>query len=112
MSTTRKRRPRSSGSSFQQTVGGGGPQHVDAARVSSLPVWHWRTFPVYFAFAVGGFLGLYMGVLVQAANNSWATLVVFSFWAVLVGWGPSRMTTRWLVGKNWAPATRRANKRR
>lgn len=76
-----------------------------------MPKWHWRTFPVYFAFAVGGFIGLYTALLAEATSNSNVWLVVFGFWAVLLGFGFSRITSRWLIGHNWGPAARRARKK-
>ena len=42
-------------------VGSGPPAYVPVA----MPAWKWKTFPVYFAFSMGGFIGLYVGVLVE-----------------------------------------------
>ncbi len=82
------------------------PPRVNAA----LAPWHWRTFPVYFAFSLGGFIGLYMGIISQAVNNSILSLVVFILFASLLGFGLSRITTRMMVTRNWVrprPATRK-----
>lgn len=79
-----------------------------------MPKWHWRTFPVYFAFALGGFVGLYMAIIAQAASdegNDIGWLLAFGFWAILLGFGLSRITSRWLISHNWGPAARRARKR-
>ena len=54
---------------------------------------------VLLAFALGGFLGLYSGLL--APIGSGANYVVFAFWAVLLGFGFSRITSRWMVSRNW-----------
>ena len=71
-----------------------------------MPEWHWRTFPVYFAFAVGGFLGLYMGTIaagVEHSNgNSTVLMVCFGIWAILVGFGFSRLTSRFMMSRGWA----------
>ena len=66
-----------------------------------LPKWNWRTFPVYFAFAVGGFLGLYMGLIAGATANETVQLVFFVFWALLLGFGLSRLTSRWMMSRSW-----------
>lgn len=70
---------------------------VSAAMAS----WHWRTFPVYFAFSLGGFIGLYLGIISQAVNNSILSLVVFILFATLLGFGLSRITTRVMISRNW-----------
>lgn len=66
-----------------------------------MPKWEWRTFPVYFAFALGGFIGLYMGLVAGATSNNAFSLVVFTFWALLLGFGFSRITTRWMMSRGW-----------
>ena len=66
-----------------------------------MPAWHWRTFPVYFAFSVGGFLGLYMGLIAGATANSTVQLVFFVVWALLLGFGFSRLTSRWMLSHSW-----------
>lgn len=78
-------------------VGGGVAPYVPVA----MPNWKWKTFPVYFAFSVGGFIGLYFGVIVQAAGNSALTYGVFVAFALLLGFGLSRLTTRFLISRNW-----------
>ena len=67
----------------------------------AMPDWKWKTFPVYFAFSIGGFIGLYFGVLVQAAENSALTYAVFVAFALLLGFGLSRLTTGFLISRNW-----------
>lgn len=66
-----------------------------------MPTWRWRTFPVFFMFAVGGFLGVYMGLLAYASENNTVILVVFLFWALLLGFGMSRFTSRWMMSRGW-----------
>ena len=102
MSTrARKRRPGAAplppSSNASQAVGGYQP----LAR----PVWHWRTFPVFMAFAVGGFLGLYMGLLAYATGgDSVYTMAAFVFWALLLGFGLSRFVSTWMVSRGWSRA--------
>lgn len=78
--------------------GAPGAQASAAGPAAALPRWQWRTFPVYLAFSVGGFLGLYSGLL--APVGSAANVVVFAFWAVLLGFGFSRFTSRWMMSHN------------
>lgn len=69
-----------------------------------LPPWRWRTFPVYFAFSLGLFLGVYAGVIAGIVNengNNVPMLAVFLIAAVLLGLGLSRLTTRWMMSRNW-----------
>lgn len=81
-----------------------------AARHQSHPTpgvlgdWRWRTFPVFFAFALGGFLGLYLGILTESTSNRWFTLVVFSTFAMLLGWGLSRILVRWMMKRKLSNA--------
>lgn len=76
-----------------------------------MPKWQWRTFPVYFAFAIGGFLGLYMGIIAGATNNGAVTAVFFGLWAVLLGFGLSRLTSTWLLSRGWRRQIGKRNKR-
>jgi hypothetical protein len=69
-----------------------------------LPAWRWRTFPVYFAFALGLFLGVYAGAIAGIVNengNNVPMLAVFLIAAVLLGLGLSRLSTRWMMSRNW-----------
>lgn len=73
---------------------------VTAARVLPLPDWKWKTFPVYFAFALGGFIGMYTGVI--AGVNSGYFSIIAVVWAILLGVGFSRFSTRWIMSRQWA----------
>ena len=64
-----------------------------------LPDWRWKTFPVFFALAAGGFIGLYAGIVVQAANNAAISTLVFVAFALPLGFGFSRLSTRWLLSR-------------
>ena len=75
---------------------------ISVQSVATMPKWNWRTFPVYFAFSVGGFIGLYMGLIAGATNNAALTAVVFGLWAVLLGFGLSRFTSMWLLSRGWS----------
>lgn len=72
-----------------------------AAGSPTMAEWNWRTFPVFFGFALGGFIGLYLGVVVQAVDNQWLFLTVFSVFAIMLGFAFSRLVTRWMVNHNW-----------
>ncbi|MCC6382186.1 MAG: hypothetical protein IT304_06730 [Dehalococcoidia bacterium] len=76
-----------------------------ARAVQPLPPWKWRTFPVFFALAVGVFLGVYGGVLAGYVNgrdgNGTPTLVLFVVAAILLGFAFSRLMTRWMIGRRW-----------
>ncbi len=74
-----------------------------------MPAWKWRAFPVFFAFAAGGFIGLYMGIF--SASSSAFFVFASALWAVLLGLGFSRFTTRWIMSRQWAQR-RAAAKRR
>ena len=78
---------------------GTGRPSADAARgtggVPAQPVWKWKTFPVYFAFSLGAFFGLYAGLAV--AKNPDLLLVVSTVFALMLGLGFSRVTSRWLI---------------
>jgi hypothetical protein len=73
------------------------PKAASAAAAPPVPEWKWKTFPVFFAFAAGGFVGLYLGVLAQATDNQWLSLVVFTSFAMLLGWALSRFVVRWMM---------------
>ncbi len=72
-----------------------------AGGLPPLPDWDWRTFPVYFAFSVGGFAGLYLGLLSYWSGNDWFQLIVFVTFAMLLGWGLSRIMVRWTLSRKW-----------
>lgn len=95
------KRRRSRGSASPQAGAG---SH-EAPKLTPLPEWRWRTFPVYLAFATGGFVGLYMGII--AANNTGFFFFASTFWALLVGLGFSRVSTRWIISRNWARRSKR-----
>jgi len=101
MSNRTRRKPRAGGatavSPATQAVGGHQP--------APMPVWRWRTFPVFMAFAVGGFAGLYMGLLAGATGgDSVFTMVAFIFWALLLGFGLSRLVSTWMISRGWSRA--------
>ena len=77
---------------------------IERGPIQPFPSWHWRTFPVYFTFALGLFIGVFVGVPSGIANehgNGVPALVMFLIAAILLGAGLSRFTTRWLLGRNW-----------
>jgi hypothetical protein len=100
MTATRRRSAR------RTHAGGGQPQLAQKSTnvPSPLPEWRWRTFPVYFAFALGAFIFTYVGVVVGATSdsNGPAVFVLFITVALLMGFGMSRITTRWLLTRRFA----------
>ena len=77
-----------------------------------LPPWRWKTFPVYFAFSVGLFLGVYGGAIgaITASGddgNSAFFLIVSVLAAILLGFGLSRIVVRWMTQRNWVKPRRR-----
>ena len=79
-----------------------------------MPVWRWRTFPVYMAFSVGGFVGTWAGVFAMdnynETNDSTYLTIVYVFWALLLGFGLSRLVSRWMISRGWSRA-RTANRK-
>lgn len=102
MTTTKKRGVR------RRSGGGGGsvPQSVEQRATSGLPVWRWRTFPVYFAFSLGAFLGVYLGFIAGyiQGHDDQATMgyVLFIAVALLMGFAFARITTRYLLTRRFA----------
>ena len=69
-----------------------------AARQSPpIPLWRWRTLPVFFAFALGGFIGLQLGLISGAAGNATLWLISTTVFGVMLGLATSRMVTRLLA---------------
>jgi VIT1/CCC1 family predicted Fe2+/Mn2+ transporter len=100
MPATRRRSRKPRAANPAPAAPGVAPQMPPRVSAAMAP-WHWRTFPVYFAFSLGGFIGLYLGIISQAVNNSILSLVVFILFASLLGFGLSRITTRVMVSRNW-----------
>jgi hypothetical protein len=75
------------------------PQRAPAATAP----WNWRTFPVYFAFSLGLFIGVYLGFIAGVLNDSNGTVavVVFIVAALFLGFGFSRLTTRFMINRRW-----------
>jgi hypothetical protein len=102
MTATRRRSARRTHAS------GGQPQPAKKGTEvpAPLPEWRWRTFPVYFAFALGAFIAAYVGVLAgiaeERSGNQTPVLVLFVSVALLMGFGMSRITTRWLLTRRFA----------
>lgn len=76
------------------------------AAVQRLPEWRWRTFPVFFALALGLFVGMYLGILATAAGGA-VSIIVFVGIAVILGLALSRLSTRWLIERRWIKPRRR-----
>lgn len=91
MSPSKRRQRRTRGRATGGHEGGAGPA------LPALPEWRWRTFPVFMAFSFGGFLGMYLGYFAAEIQSAWYTTAVFVVFATMVGFGLSRMGTRWLM---------------
>jgi hypothetical protein len=67
-----------------------------------LPQWKWKTFPVYFAFALGGFIGAYVGYLTGFVHgdsgSALPSTIMFGVAAILLGFGVARLGVRGLMG--------------
>jgi predicted lipid-binding transport protein (Tim44 family) len=74
---------------------------VAAPTPRPLPEWKWKTFPVYLGTTLGLFIGLYVGIVVQALGDSTLTTLTFVLFAMLLGFGLSRLTTRFMISRNW-----------
>ncbi|MBI5947712.1 MAG: hypothetical protein HY875_06215 [Chloroflexi bacterium] len=100
---TTKRRERKTPRAAHAPAAAGSTQ--PQAGLPPLPPWHWRTFPVYFAGALGLFLGVYAGYLVgfvhAETGNGTPTLVLFVTAALLLGFGLSRLTSRLMITRRW-----------
>ncbi len=67
------------------------------------PQWKWMTFPVYFAAALALFVGVYAGFLAGSIADQNATVqtMVFIVPAIFLGFGFSRLTTRFMMSRQW-----------
>ena len=86
------------------------PSTTERGPIQPMPDWKWMTFPVFFALSLGLFIGVFVGVPSGIANehgNSLPSLVVFLGAAIILGFALSRVTTRWLLARNWARAKKR-----
>lgn len=112
---SRKRRNRPRGGIAQPEIAADTATTPDDDR-PALPVWKWRTFPVYFALALGGFIGAYAGYLTGYVHgnsgNALPSTIMFGVVAVLLGFGVARVGVRGLMG--WGvikPTPKRAPKK-
>ena len=62
---------------------------VSSKSTPALPIWNWRTFPVFAAFGFGGFIGMIVG----AETGIIATIGLFGFVGIL-GFSLSRLAIR------------------
>lgn len=92
----------------------GQPRQDAGPTIVPMPPWKWRTFPVFFAFALGLFLGSWAGGLsgfVSAdSGNNLPLNVVYVVSAIFMGLALSRLMTRWMISKQWVRP--RAKKKR
>ena len=84
---------------------------TERAPIQRMPDWKWTTFPVFFALALGLFIGVFVGVpsgIASEQGNSIPSLVIFLGSAIILGFALSRITTRWLLARNWPRARKRS----
>lgn len=100
MSPTRRRTRRERPHGAQPVPIRAEPQR---AAPGALPEWKWRTFPVYFALSLGLFIGIYIGFLtgLVADTNSTPSVVAFVVAALFLGFGLSRLTSRFMITRRW-----------
>ncbi|KAA0230051.1 hypothetical protein EDM76_11640 [bacterium] len=100
MTSTRKR-PRRDRAEAPPAPASQGVAPVQAGRaLKPPPEWRWRTFPVYFAFSLALFVGVYVGLLAAAANdagNGSISLLLAGIPAVMLGLGLSRIVVRFMM---------------
>lgn len=80
----------------------------EASGVLPMPEWHWRTMPVFFAFSLGGFIGLELGIIAGSVDNNGITFAALTVFALMFGLAFSRVMTRFLLSRRWIkPRTRK-----
>lgn len=85
-------------------------EHVESivARQETSPQWNWRTMPVFFAFGLGGFVGVELGTIAGYSENDTLWLAGSSVFAIILGFAMSRVVSRFMVSHNWVkPRPRR-----
>ncbi len=108
MSPARRKQRRRRGALAPTTAEQGQPQQQAQAQQRGPGAnWNWRTFPVYFAFSLGAFLGLYLGIIASALERegqTWVSTGIFIAIAIMLGLGLSRLTTNWLANRRFIKA--------
>lgn len=66
-----------------------------------LPQYRWRQFPVYFALALGLFIGLELGLIAGWSDSTLLTTIFSSVIAVFLGFGIARLVVVWMMNHNW-----------
>jgi hypothetical protein len=83
-----------------------------ARALRPLPQWRWRTFPVFCALSIGLFIGVYAGwfagFIAADQDDQTLTTVVFIVAALFLGFSLSRLTTRFIVSRNWIKPRRKS----
>jgi hypothetical protein len=105
MSATKKRGARRSSGTSSPPAAQLQQQHRPSGPTpfvpTPLPDWRWMTVPVFLAFAVGGFIGLELGVVAGSTNNGRLTMAVAVIFALVLGLAFSRIVTRLMISKQW-----------
>lgn len=105
MSTSKRRarRKRAKGSAEPAQELQVEPEAAKAPPIA-LAEWKWATFPVYFAFSGGLFIGVYsgaIGIWAERQGNNNVFLVVSVTASLLLGFALSRLVLRFVIGRRW-----------
>lgn len=102
MSPTRDRRKRTRNAPRPEIARKPEARSVTGLPHQPMPVWHWRTFPVFFVFGLGLFIGVLtgsVGGIIQENGNGVPITVITAIAAIILGLGFSRFMTRWLLSR-------------
>ena len=113
MSTTRRKtQRRNAHAPSAQPAPTPAPQPPAAWEPTPLPEWHWRTLPVFFAFSLGGFIGLELGIIAGNSGSNGLALGISVIFALMLGLAFSRFATRLMISRRWVKPRPRPQKRR
>lgn len=102
MSPTRDRRKRTRNAPRPEAARKPEERSITGLPHRPLPEWRWRTFPVFFVFGLGLFIGVFagsIGGIIQENGNGVPLTIVTAIAAIILGLGFSRFMTRWLLSR-------------
>jgi hypothetical protein len=114
MSSTRRKSQRRSHATPATVAPAAAPQAQPATpwEPTPLPEWHWRTLPVFFAFSLGGFIGLELGIIAGNSGSNGPALGISVIFALMLGLAFSRFAVRLMISRRWVKPRPRPQKRR
>lgn len=112
----RQRRPRSRGTAEHIEQAVETQPAAPAIGVLPMPEWKWRTFPVFFALALGLLVGTVAGALSgyiagDTGDQTWLN-VTYIIAAITMGLALSRFMTRFMMSRQWIKPRPVAKKKR